>query len=180
MTTMVGAFGTRSTDSGSGIRPIAIMCRSRRHYLCSGRVGETCRRVGDAASSANCRRTRLSRDRRVTPTRPTPTRRSGSPRAPRRPADTFLLPLALTLPYSSRMRALLLFILGIIVGAGGMLFLPELTVRREQLNEEMKKHVDTLEAQVRDLGDQLKKVNTSKSGDDQSKQPSATPSASAH
>ena len=90
------------------------------------------------------------------------------------------LPLALTLPYSSPMRALLLFILGIIVGAGGMLFLPELTVRREQLNEEMKKHVDTLEAQVRDLGDQLKKANTSKSGDDQSKQPSATPTASAH
>jgi hypothetical protein len=78
------------------------------------------------------------------------------------------------------MRALLLFILGVIVGAGGMLFLPELTVRREQLNEEMKKHVDTLETQVRDLGDQLKKANTSKSGDDQSKQPSATPSASAH
>ena len=39
-----------------------------------------------------------------------------------------------------------------------MLFLPELTVRREQLNEEMKKHVETLEAQVRDLGDQLKKI----------------------
>jgi hypothetical protein len=98
----------------------------------------------------------------------------------RRTAEPLLLALALTLPYSSPMRALLLFILGIIVGAGGMLFLPELTVRREQLNEEMKKHVDTLEAQVRDLGDQLKKVNTSKSGDDQSKQPSATPSASAH
>jgi uncharacterized membrane-anchored protein YhcB (DUF1043 family) len=76
------------------------------------------------------------------------------------------------------MRALLPFILGIIVGAGGMLFLPELTARREQLNEEMKKHVETLEAQVRDLGDQLKKVNAPKSGDDQSKQPSATPSPS--
>ena len=78
------------------------------------------------------------------------------------------------------MRALLLFILGIAVGAGGMLFLPELTVRREQLNEEMKKHVETLEAQVHELGDQLKKANAPKSGDDQSKQPSATPSASAH
>jgi uncharacterized membrane-anchored protein YhcB (DUF1043 family) len=78
------------------------------------------------------------------------------------------------------MRALLLFILGVVVGAGGMLFLPELTARREQLNEEMKKHVETLETQVRDLGDQLKKVNAPKAGDDQSKQPSATPSPSAH
>ena len=88
--------------------------------------------------------------------------------------------MALTLPYSPQMRALLLFILGIIVGAGGMLFLPELNARREQLNEEMKKHVETLETQVRDLGDQLKKANAPKSGDDQSKQPSATPSASTH
>jgi hypothetical protein len=74
------------------------------------------------------------------------------------------------------MRSLLIFILGIIVGAGGMLFLPELTSRREQLNEEMKKHLETLEGQVHDLGDQLKKMNPPKS-DDQSKQPSPTPSA---
>jgi hypothetical protein len=72
------------------------------------------------------------------------------------------------------MRSLLIFILGIIVGAGGMLFLPELTARREQLNEQTKKHLETLEGQVRDLGDQLKKMNPSKSGDDQSKQPSPT------
>jgi hypothetical protein len=77
------------------------------------------------------------------------------------------------------MRALLLFILGIAVGAGGMLFLPELTSRREQLNDEMKKHLETLETQVRDLGDQLKKVNAPKAADEQSKQPSATPTPSA-
>jgi hypothetical protein len=74
------------------------------------------------------------------------------------------------------MRALLIFILGIIVGAGGMLFLPELTARREQLNDETQKHLVILEDQVRDLGDQLKKMNPSKPGDDQSKQPTATPS----
>jgi hypothetical protein len=78
------------------------------------------------------------------------------------------------------MRALLIFILGIIVGAGGMLFLPELTARREQLNEETKKHLEILEGQVRDLGDQLKKMNPAKPGDDQSKQPSATPTPAAH
>jgi hypothetical protein len=74
------------------------------------------------------------------------------------------------------MRSLLIFILGIVVGVGGMLFLPELTSRREQLSEESKKHLEILEGQVRDLGDQLKKMNPPKSGDDQSKQPTATPS----
>jgi hypothetical protein len=77
------------------------------------------------------------------------------------------------------MRSLLIFVLGIIVGVGGMLFLPELTSRREQLNEEMKKHLETLEGQVRDLGDQLKKINPPKAGDDHSKEPSATPSPAA-
>ena len=77
------------------------------------------------------------------------------------------------------MRSLLIFLLGIIAGVGGMLFLPELTSRREQLSEETKKHLEILEGQVRDLGDQLKKINPPKPGDDQSK-PSATPSAAAH
>jgi hypothetical protein len=76
------------------------------------------------------------------------------------------------------MRSLFIFILGIAVGAGGMLFLPELTARREQLNDETKKHLEILEGQVRDLGDQLKKANPAKSSDDQSK-PSATPSPTA-
>ena len=69
------------------------------------------------------------------------------------------------------MRSPLIFILGIIVGAGGMLFLPELTARREQLNDETKKHMEILEGQVRDLGNQLKKMNPSK---DASPTPSPT------
>jgi hypothetical protein len=77
------------------------------------------------------------------------------------------------------MRSLFIFILGIAVGAGGMLFLPELTARREQLNDETKKHLEILEGQVRDLGDQLKKANPAKSSDGQSKEPSATPSPTA-
>jgi len=74
------------------------------------------------------------------------------------------------------MRALVTFLLGIIVGAAGMLFLPELAPRREQLNEEMKKQMETLQGQVRELGDQLKKINLPKPGDNQSKPPSASPS----
>jgi hypothetical protein len=58
------------------------------------------------------------------------------------------------------MRSLLLFIFGVVVGAGGMLFLPELSSRREQLNDETKKHMEILEGQLRDVGDQLKKINS--------------------
>ena len=60
-----------------------------------------------------------------------------------------------------------------------MLFLPELAPRREQLNEEVKKQMQILQGQVRDLGDQLKKINPPKPGENQSKQPSATPSPTA-
>jgi hypothetical protein len=81
---------------------------------------------------------------------------------------------------STGMRSLLIFLLGIIAGVVGMLFLPELTQRREQLNAEMKKQLESLEGQVRDLGDQLKKMNPPKSGEGQSKQPTPTASATAH
>ena len=74
------------------------------------------------------------------------------------------------------MKALLILLLGIIFGAGGMLFLPELTSRREQLNEETTKHLGILEGQIRDLGDQLKKIHPPTAGTDQAKPPSATPS----
>jgi hypothetical protein len=77
------------------------------------------------------------------------------------------------------MRSLVTFLLGIIVGAAGMLFLPELAPRREQLNTEMKKQMEVLQGQVRELGDQLKKINLPKLDENQSKQPSATPSPTA-
>ena len=72
------------------------------------------------------------------------------------------------------MRSFAILILGIAIGVGGMLFLPELTQRREQLNTEMKKQIDVLQKQVHDLGDQLKNI---KIGDEGAKK--ASPSASA-
>jgi uncharacterized membrane-anchored protein YhcB (DUF1043 family) len=74
------------------------------------------------------------------------------------------------------MRSFAAFLFGLIIGVVGMLFLPELTLRREQLNDELKKQIDVLQGQVRDLGDQLKKVPAAKSGDDQPKQASPSPS----
>src|SRR4029077_2298920 len=62
------------------------------------------------------------------------------------------------------MRSLLIFLLGIIVGVGGMLFLPELTSRREQLSEETKKHLEVLEGQVRDSANLLRRSAVGISG----------------
>ena len=70
------------------------------------------------------------------------------------------------------MRSFGIFLLGAGVAVVGMLFLPELTQRREHLNTELKKQVNGLEAQLRDVGDQLK---NSKTGDEGTKK--ASPSA---
>jgi hypothetical protein len=61
---MVGAFGIRSMGSGSGIRPIAIMCRSRRRYLWSNRerVGAgACLRRGFLMKNPSFLSSRLAR-----------------------------------------------------------------------------------------------------------------------
>ena len=67
------------------------------------------------------------------------------------------------------MRSFGIFLLGAAIGVVGMLFLPELTQRREHLNTELKKQANGLEAQVRDVGDQLK---NSKTGDEGTKKAS--------
>jgi len=72
------------------------------------------------------------------------------------------------------MRSFGIFLLGLAIGVGGMLFLPELTPRREQLNTELKKQVRDLGGQVRDLGDQLKNIKT---GDEGTNKASPSPSA---
>ena len=67
------------------------------------------------------------------------------------------------------MRSFGIFLLGAAIGVVGMLFLPELTQRREHLNAELKKQANGLEAQLRDVGDQLK---NSKTGDEGTKKAS--------
>ena len=67
-----------------------------------------------------------------------------------------------------------IFLLGLAIGVVGMLFLPELTPRREQLNTEVKKQVSAVGGQVRDLGDQLKNIKTDDEG---TKRASPSPSA---
>jgi len=67
-----------------------------------------------------------------------------------------------------------IFLLGAAAGVLGMLFLPELAPRREQLDKELEKQKNALGEQVRSLGDQLK---SSKTGDEGTKQASPSPSA---
>ena len=78
------------------------------------------------------------------------------------------------------MRSIVGFLLGVVVGVIGMLFLPELAPRREQLNTELKKQIDALEQQVHEMGNQLKTFNPSKAGDESGKKESPSPSAPSH
>jgi uncharacterized membrane-anchored protein YhcB (DUF1043 family) len=78
------------------------------------------------------------------------------------------------------MRSFAAFLLGLIIGVGGMLFLPELTPRRERLNTELRKQIDALETQVRELGNQLKNINPPKVGDQGAQRASPSPTASGH
>jgi len=78
------------------------------------------------------------------------------------------------------MRSIVGFLLGVVVGVIGMLFLPELTPRREQLNTELRKQIDALEEQVHEMGNQLKTFNPSKAGDESEKKPSPSPPAPSH
>jgi gas vesicle protein len=78
------------------------------------------------------------------------------------------------------MRSIVGFLLGVVVGVIGMLFMPELTPRREQLNTGLRKQIDALEQQVHEMGNQLKSFNPSKAGDESAKKASPSPSASSH
>ncbi len=62
------------------------------------------------------------------------------------------------------MRFFIGFLLGLIFGIIAMLFLPELTSRREQLNSELRNQIEILQGEVRDLGNQLKGITIPKPG----------------
>jgi hypothetical protein len=60
------------------------------------------------------------------------------------------------------MRSLVSFLLGLIVGAATILFLPD--TRRENLNTELKGQIQVLQKQIRELGGQLKDIKTADTG----------------
>ncbi len=71
------------------------------------------------------------------------------------------------------MRALLGFLLGIIVGGVTVLYLP--AARRDELNRDLRRQVDVLQDQVKNLSEQLKSVNLPKVGGGGSASPTASP-----
>jgi uncharacterized membrane-anchored protein YhcB (DUF1043 family) len=54
------------------------------------------------------------------------------------------------------MRSLVSFLLGLIIGAVIILFLPN--IRRENLNTELKSQIQVLQKQIQDLGGELKDI----------------------
>jgi hypothetical protein len=72
------------------------------------------------------------------------------------------------------MRTLVAFLLGLILGGIAMLFLPD--PRRNELNAEVSKQTDALQAQLHVFGDQLKTLTLPKP---ENASPSPSPSATA-
>jgi gas vesicle protein len=69
------------------------------------------------------------------------------------------------------MRALVAFLLGLIIGGVAMLFLPD--PRRDELNAEIRKQTDALQTELHQFGDQLKTFSLPKP-EKASPSPSAT------
>jgi len=76
------------------------------------------------------------------------------------------------------MRSFAAFLLGIIVGVLGTIYFPLLTAHPDQVNAEVRKQLEILQAQVHELGDQLKNFNLPKVGDNNAAKESPSPSAS--
>jgi hypothetical protein len=76
------------------------------------------------------------------------------------------------------MRSFAAFLLGIILGVVGTLYLPFVTLHREQMNADLRKELDILQAQIHDLGNQLKNANIPKPGGGDSEHASPSPSVS--
>jgi uncharacterized membrane-anchored protein YhcB (DUF1043 family) len=73
------------------------------------------------------------------------------------------------------MRTFVAFLLGLIIGAGAVLFVPG--IHRDQLNTQFKQQIEALQDQLHELGEQLKHVNISKPGDNSGAKTSPVPSA---
>ncbi|MBV9877522.1 MAG: hypothetical protein JO025_22535 [Verrucomicrobia bacterium] len=71
------------------------------------------------------------------------------------------------------MRSLVAFLLGLILGGLGMLFLPD--PRRDELNAEVRKQTEALQTQVHQFGDQLKTLTLPKPEEKASPSPTSSP-----
>ena len=70
------------------------------------------------------------------------------------------------------MRSLVSFLLGLIIGAVVILFLPD--IRRENLNTELKSQIQVLQKQIQELGGELKDIKLPTPG------PASSPTPTPH
>ena len=70
------------------------------------------------------------------------------------------------------MRSLVSFLLGLIIGAVVILFLPD--IRRENLNTELKSQIQVLQKQIQELGGELKDIKLPTPG------PASSPTPAPH
>ncbi len=79
------------------------------------------------------------------------------------------------------MRSFAALLLGIIIGVVGTVYLPFVTVHRDEMNADLRKELDILQTQMHDIGEKLKTTNLPKpkNGDSNDASPSPTASASA-
>src|SRR5215469_1557159 len=59
-------------------------------------------------------------------------------------------------PGIEKMRSLVSFLVGLVIGAAAILFLPD--IRRENLNTELRGQIQALQKQIQELGGQLKDI----------------------
>jgi gas vesicle protein len=71
------------------------------------------------------------------------------------------------------MRSLVSFLLGLIIGAVVILFLPD--IRRENLNTELKSQIQVLQKQIQELGGELKAIKLPTPSSAPSPTPTPTP-----
>ena len=71
------------------------------------------------------------------------------------------------------MRSLVSFLLGLIIGAVIILFLPN--IRRENLNTELKSQIQVLQKQIQELGGELKDIKLPTPSSAPSPTPTPTP-----
>ena len=76
------------------------------------------------------------------------------------------------------MRSFAAFLFGVLLGVVGTLYYPELTSHRGQINAELKKQLDGLQAQIHDLGKELKNSNLPKLKADDGASPSPSAAGS--
>ncbi len=72
------------------------------------------------------------------------------------------------------MRLLLAFFLGLIVGGGAMLYLPN--ANRDNISAQLKQQTAALETEIKSLGDQMKNLNSSKAEQSAPSSPTPPPS----